>query len=298
MSARGGTVLYDALGPRARRRVLLGSIAAGAVIALLVYVALRRFADSGQLEADRWELFTSGEVWRFLLGGLVNTLKAASISMVLALALGAALALGRLARNKPTSWLTGGYVETFRAVPLLLLIYFTARLLPRYGINLDALWILVIALVVYNGAVLGEIFRAGILSLDRGQTEAAYAVGLGYWSAMAFVVVPQAVRRMVPALISQLITLLKDTSLGFVLPYEELLRRAQIIGEVEPASLLQGLLVAAAIYVAVNFSLSRLARWLEVRQRRRYRAGAVEVSGIEELAVLDAQSRPTAGTAG
>jgi glutamate transport system permease protein len=103
---------------------------------------------------------------------------------------------------------------------------------------------------------------------------------------------------MVPALISQLITLLKDTSLGFVLPYEELLRRAQIIGEVEPRSLLQGLLVAAAIYVAVNFSLSRLARWLEVRQRRRYRAGAVEVSGIEELAVLDAQSRPTAGTAG
>ncbi len=291
MSARGGTVLYDVLGPRARRRVLFGSIATGAVIAWLIYVALRRFADNGQLDAERWELFTHGEVWRFLFGGLRNTLKAAVLSMVFAVVLGAGLALGRLARNKPTRWLTGGYVETFRGVPLLLLIFFTARLLGKYGIDVDTLWILVIALVAYNGAVLGEIFRAGILSLDRGQTEAAYAVGLGYWSAMRYVVIPQAIRRMVPALVSQLITLLKDTSLGFVLPYEELLRRGQLIGEIEPASLLQGLLVVAVIYIAVNFSLSRLARWLEVRQRRRYRAGPVEVSGIEDLAVLEAESQ-------
>jgi len=296
VSAPGGAVLYDAMGPRGRRRVLLGSIVAGVVVALVVYVALRRFADNGQFDAARWKLFTGGVVWRFLLEGLLNTLKAAVLAMLFAVVLGAVLALGRLARNKPTSWLTGGYVETFRAIPLLLLIYFTARLLPKYGINLDALWILVIALVAYNGAVLGEIFRAGILSLDRGQTEAAYAIGLSYWSAMAYVIIPQAVRRMVPALVSQLITLLKDTSLGFVLPYEELLRRAQIVGEAEPASLLQGLLVAAAIYIAVNFSLSRLARWLEVRQRRRYRAGAVEVSGIEDLAVLEAQGDAAAGT--
>jgi glutamate transport system permease protein len=224
---------------------------------------------------------------RFLLLGLVATLRVAAVSMVLATVVGALMALGRLARSRPIRWLAGVYVEVFRAVPLLLLIYFSARALPRSGVDLDAFWYLVFGLVAYNGAVLGEIFRAGILSLDPGQTEAAYSVGLSYWQTMSSVVVPQAVRRMVPAIVSQLVTLLKDTSLGFVLPYEELLRRGQITGEFGK-NFLQVIMVVALAYIAVNATLSQVARHLEVRQRRRFGAGPLAVAGVEDLARIDA----------
>jgi glutamate transport system permease protein len=166
-------------------------------------------------------------------------------------------------------------------------VLFSALGLPRYGVRLSLFWYLALGLIVYNGAVLGEIFRAGILSLDRGQSEAAYALGLGYWQAMLLVVIPQAARRMVPAIVSQLVTLLKDTSLGSVIAFEELLRRGRISGEFY-GNTLQTLFVVALMYIVVCFSLSLLARCLEVRQRRRYRASEIAVTGVEDLAVLAA----------
>jgi glutamate transport system permease protein len=283
-------ILSDALGPRARRRVWIASIVAGTALAGVIAVAIGRLSDTGQLDADLWRPFTDPDVLRFFLGGLGNTLKAAMVAMGLALVLGAFLALGRLARNGPVRWATGAWVEFFRAVPLLLLIYFSGLGLPKYGVDLGVFWYLVLALVAYNGAVLAEIFRAGILSLDRGQSEAAYALGLTYWQAMFTVIVPQAVRRMVPAIVSQLVTLLKDTSLGFVITYEELLRRGRINGEFY-RNILQSLVFVALFYVVVNFTLSRIAARLEVRQRRRYNAGAMDVSGVEDLATVAAAGR-------
>jgi glutamate transport system permease protein len=283
-------ILADALGPRGRRRVLIGTALSGALLAFLLLTAILRLADNGQLAADKWRPFTQFAILKFLFLGLVATLKVAAVSMSLAVAFGAFLALGRLARNGPVRWIAGAWVEIFRAIPLLLLIYFSARGLPRLGFDLPVFWYLVLGLVLYNSAVLGEIFRAGILSLDRGQTEAAYAVGLSYWQSMRIVIIPQAVRRMVPAIVSQLVTLLKDTSLGFILPYEELLRRAQLVGLVQSKPLLQALAFVAVIYIIVNFALSRFARYLEVRQRKRYNASSISVAGVEELAVIAAHS--------
>jgi glutamate transport system permease protein len=285
----GVTVLGDALGPRARRRVWVASAVAGVLLLVLLAMAGQRLADKGQLDPDQWRPFTEAAVLRFLWQGLLNTLRAALAAMGLALVVGAFLALGRLARTGPVRWVAGAWVEFFRAVPLLLLIYFAGLGLPKYGIDLPVFWYLVLALVAYNSSVLAEIFRAGILSLDRGQAEAAYAVGLSYWQAMFFVVVPQAVRRMVPAVVSQLVTLLKDTSLGFVITFEELLRRGRINGEFYGNGL-QSLTVVALVYIVVNFTLSRTAHRLEVRQRRRYRAGSINVSGVEDLATMAAAS--------
>ena len=191
----------------------------------------------------------------------------------------------RLSRTRPIRWLATAWVEFFRGVPLLLLIFFTFFGLRRQGIDLSPFRALVIALALYNGAVLCEIFRAGILSLDRGQTEAAYAVGLGYWQAMQLVILPQAVRRMIPAIVSQLITLLKDTSLGFVITYQELLRRSRSTGEFFQNPL-QATALVALVYIAVNLALSRVARHLEVRQRRRLGAGPMAVRGVEDLATV------------
>jgi glutamate transport system permease protein len=279
------TILGDPLGPRGRRRVLIASIVSGLALLAVIAVGVRRVAAEGQFRSALWEPLTDGSVLNFLLGGLLLTLRVAAVSMVLAMALGGILALIRLTRPRPARWSAAGFVEFFRAMPLILLIYFAGQGLPVYGIRLPAFWFLVIALVVYNGAVLAEIFRAGILSLDRGQTEAAYALGLRYWATMRLVLIPQALRRMVPAIVSQLVTLLKDTSLGFVIAYDDLLARAQQTGTFY-GNQLQALTLAAVMYILVNLVLSRVARRLEVRQRRRYGADPIQVGGAEELAPI------------
>lgn len=289
-------VLGDVLGPRGRRRVLLASIVSGAVLLWFLVVAFGRLRSSGQLAPEKWTLFKDPAILRFLGKGLLTTLELAGASMALALVFGSLLALGRLAKNGPTRWLTGGWVEVFRAIPLLLMIYFSARGLPRLGLDLPGFWYVVAGLTLYNSAVLAEIFRSGILSLDRGQTEASLAIGMTYWQTMLLVVVPQAFRRMVPAIVSQLITLLKDTSLAFIVPIPELLRNAFTVGDQPGKPLLQALFVAAVIYVAVNFALSRVARRLEVRQRRRYGAGGIAVTGAEDLDAVNAQVREPAGS--
>lgn len=281
--------LAEALGPRARRRVAVASWVAGALVAAALFLGVQRLAAKNQLDGAKWDPFTRWSVVHFLLGGLENTLKAAAVAMVLAMAVGMVLALGRLARNGPVRWLAGAYVELFRALPLLLLIFFFFLALPRYGVRLSVFWYLVMALVVYNGAVMAEIFRSGILSLDRGQSEAAMSLGMTYWQTMLLVVVPQAVRRMAPALVSQLVTLLKDTALGYVITYKDLLSRAKETGEFFSAPL-QALVVVALVYIAVNSALSRAAGALEVRQRRRYGGAAPPAAGVEDLAALGAAS--------
>ncbi len=282
--------LGDALGPRGRRATRIASAVSAVVLLAVIGLALSRLSDKGQLDAAKWRPFTQWSVVKFFLVGLRTTIEVALVSMAGAMVIGSLMALARLSRSGPVRWVAIAYVEFFRGVPLVLLIFFCALGLPRYGVRLSLFWYLVLGLTVYNSAVLGEIFRAGILSLDRGQTEAAYSLGMGYWQSMMLVIVPQAVRRMIPAIVSQLVTLLKDTSLGAAIAFEELLRRARINGEFFQNKL-QSLFVAAVLYIIINFALSRLAGRLEVRQRRRYKAGAISVAGAGmDLALIGAQA--------
>lgn len=274
--------LGDALGPRGRRRARTASVLAVLAIGFVVYIALRRFAEAGQLDWDEWEPLTQRDVIRFFGKGLLHTMQAASVSLVLASAFGMVLALGRLSPSLALRTIARSYVEFFRGFPLILLIVFSFFTLPRLGIELTRFWSVCVALILYNAAVLGEIFRAGILSLDRGQTEAASAIGLRRRQAMRLVILPQSFRRMTPTIVSQFVTLLKDTSLAFVVGYEELLRTGQIAGEFYKNGL-QSLIVVALIFLVVNFTLSRIARRLEVRQRKRFRAGTIAVAGPEDL---------------
>lgn len=279
----------DALGPRGKRQVLVVSVVAGLLVAGAFAVAISRLSDKGQLADPLWAPLRQWSVQKFLLLGLWVTVKTALAAMVLAIVVGALLALGRLSHNRLVGWLTGTYVELFRAMPLILLMYFVALGLPKYSIHLTPFRGVVLALTIYNGAVLGEIFRAGILSLDRGQSEAASALGMTYWQSMLRVIVPQAARRMIPAIVSQLVTLLKDTSLGTVIQLDELLTKSRDTG-IFYHNRLQTYSVAALLYIVVNFTLSRIARRLEIRQRRKYKAGAITVTGVEDLAVVGAHA--------
>jgi glutamate transport system permease protein len=277
-------VLYDTVGPRGRRRILLGSVAGVLLVAAVLGVAVARLAAKGSLDPELWRVLTEGAVQRLIGRGLVATLRAAVVAMVLSMAVGAVLAVGRLSRRAWVARPAGAWVELFRGLPLLLMILFLFLALPAVGITISVFWALVAGLTLYNSAVLGEIFRAGILSLPKGQTEAAYAIGLRRGQTLRLILVPQAVRRMLPALISQLVTLLKDTSLGFVIGYAELLRNGRTAVEFLGGRYSIPIYTAiAVVYIAVNASLSFLARWLDRRTQRKF-GQTVQPSVADEAA--------------
>ncbi len=266
-------VLYDVQGPRARRRVLIGSIVGAVLVVGLLAFAVQRLAANEQFEADLYRPFIEEpDLYKRLWTGLRNTLKAAAFALLLALLLGTILAFGRLSSIALLRVPAIAVIEFFRGVPLLLLILFFFLAFPlAFQIDLPPLYALVFGLTLYNGAVIAEIIRAGVLSLPKGQTEAAYAVGLTRSQTLRVVLLPQAVRIMLPALVSQLVVLLKDTSLGFVIGFEELLRiGGQAVQVLDNP--IQLYVLIALIYIAINIALGRLAGYLEGRQRRTYGA--------------------------
>jgi putative glutamine transport system permease protein len=215
-------------------------------------------ADAG------WEPFGLWPIWHFLLLGLGLSLQIAGISILLSLMVGIAMAMGRLAPLRGARWLAGTYVEVFRATPLLLLLFFVFFGSARTSLKLDAMTSAIVALTLYNSAVVAEIVRAGINSISRGVLEAGRALGLSYLQLMRFVAVPMALRRMSPGLVSQLVTLFKDTSLVSILGVLDLLRRGRLIFE-QPkyADAIEVLLVISVMYFIPSYMLSIIARRLE-----------------------------------
>jgi glutamate transport system permease protein len=280
------SVLYDSPGPVARRRSLVGSIAGGALIAALLAVIVLRLSDRGVLDAERWQIFTNprrgdaSDIWRSLLiEGLGATLRAAAVGAVLALALGVILVILRMAENKVVRLPATAIIELFRGIPVVLLMFFGV-----IALGLPIFYGVVFGLMIYNAAIIGEILRAGIVSLPKGQSEAAYALGLTRWQTMFTILLPQAVRRMLPSLVSQFVVLLKDTSLGFIIGYTELLRVIRLNAEFFGNRFWFPLFfVGAGIYILINFSLSRLAVWLERRGSMKA-AGGVAKADEAQLA--------------
>jgi glutamate transport system permease protein len=263
------TVLYDFPGPRARKRQRWASLLGAVALAAIVLWALAQLARAGQLEADKWVQFTDPAVLKFLAGGLLANFTAAILAGTAALLLGLLLALGRLAPSKLISIPVTGYVEFIRGIPPLLLLFFLFFGLPAYHLNFSVFWVLVIGIALYNAALFAEIIRAGILALPRGQSEAGLALGLTARQNALRIVLPQAVTAMTPALLSQMVVLFKDTTLGQLITYEELLRRGRINAQVEHGTDLQNLLVVAVIFIAVNLVFSLCISWIERRRRQR-----------------------------
>lgn len=262
MSAKP-SVLYDAPGPRGRAVNLVASLVGLAVLLWVAWVVFSKFDDTGQWAAAKWKPFLHGQVWQnFLLPGIVGTLKAFALGSVLSLAFGVVLAVGRLSDTKPVRITASIVVEFFRSIPLLLLMMFLYYLQPTIGMTSNVFLAVSLGLMFYNGSVLAEVIRAGVHSLPRGQREAGLAIGLTQGQTLAQILLPQAIRAMLPAIVAQLVVVLKDTALGYILAYEELLNQLPKLGN-NFHNLIPAAMVIAAIYIVLNSALGFLATWLE-----------------------------------
>jgi glutamate transport system permease protein len=267
------SVLYDAQGPRAKRRNILYTVLFLAALAAFVWWVYKSLDDKGQLAWALWKPFLGGtEAYStYIWPGLRNTLEAAGLAMVIALPLGAVLGIARLSDHRWVRVPAAVVVEFFRAIPVLVLMIFGLALFAQYtDVSSDdrPFYAVVTGLVLYNASVLAEIVRAGILALPKGQSEAALAIGLRKGQAMRLVLLPQAVTAMLPAIVSQLVVIVKDTALGgAVLTFPELLASANTMAGYY-GNIIASLTAVAVIFVVINFSLTSFASWLEGRLRR------------------------------
>jgi glutamate transport system permease protein len=282
------TVLYDHPGPRAKaRNAILTAVFSVLLLALLWWI-YTKFDEKGQWNPLLWKPFLESTVWtNFILPGLEGTLKAAATGMVLALVFGLVFSVGRLSERWWISLPAGAVVEFFRAVPLLLMIFFVSFGVP-YLIDrpVPPFWSVVVGLTLYNGSVLAEAFRAGIRAVPAGQSEAAYALGLRKSGVMRHILVPQAARAMLPVIVSQLVVLLKDTALGYIVSYPELLQLGVNVLGANFGNVVQAAIVIAVIYIIINSLLTAFAGWLERRTRR---AGIQLPAGTAAAAEMEPQ---------
>lgn len=273
------SVLYDAPGPVTRRRTLISSGVAGVIVLVVIALVVIRLASQGQFSGALWGPLVNpfdpsfAAVWQLLGQALVSTLVAAALTLVFSLVIGTLFAVSRITANRYYRWLVVGVIEFLRGVPVVIAIFFAARVLPEVGLDLPILWYLVIGLTAYNSVIIAEIIRAGVSSLPRGQAEAGYSLGLTRGQVLSSILLPQAFRVMLPALISQLVVIVKDTSLGFIISYEEFVRTANIIIQTLHNPI-QTYAIVALIFIVINYGLGKLAEYVERRLSRARRTAA------------------------
>ncbi len=299
MSAQN--VLFDAPGPRARRRhailTVVGFILAAGGVALVLW----KFAAQGQLEPSMWTSLFTADVWTaYLIPGLIHTLIASAISIVLAIAFGLVFGLGRLSPVRAVRWVCGVVVEFFRSVPVLLMMYFTYRYYSDNGVftnDLNPLAAVVTGLTLYNGSVIAELVRSGVFGLPKGQAEAGLSIGLTQGQTLRSIQLPQALTAMLPALVGQLVVILKDSALGTAVLYPELLQAAKDIGTAYSNTIAAYILVAI-IFILLNYGLTvvagRVERRLNRRGRGRRRGGPA--TGVTGAGTVDTPTDGIGGT--
>ena len=243
--------LYEAPGPKMRAKIRIGTAISLVAVAALVALVLQRFYVTGQLSVHYWYFFTHLTTWKFLLAGFEGTVK-------VALVLGLALMLGRTSDIKPLQLVCRVLTDFFRGVPSLLFIYFFFLVLPQYKISLPSFWMLTLPVALAAAGVLAEIFRAGVNAVPRGQVEAAQALGLSKAKITFKIVLPQAIRFIIPSLISQLVVVVKDTTVAYVVSYPDLMQNARVLITNYDA-LVSVYLVIAVIYILINVAINKAA---------------------------------------
>ena len=248
--------LSEAPGPRTRRRVRIGTAVSAVVVLLAIAAVVRQFWVTGQLAPRYWSLFLQWTTWRFLGQGLLGTVAVAHTAGAIALVLGLVLMLGRTSGVRPLAALCRVVTDFFRGVPSLLLIYFFFFVPAQLGLKLPSFWMLTLPVALAASGVLAEVFRAGVNAVPRGQVEAALSIGLSRGKTMRKIVLPQAVRYVIPSLIAQLVVVVKDTTVAYVVSYPDLMQNARVLITSYDA-LVSLYLVIAVIYILINYAINK-----------------------------------------
>ena len=254
-------ILFSAPSLRAQATQRVMSGVAVAVLLILAAGVVLRFQSAGQLDARFWNFFAWPTTWAFLGQGLLGTLASAAMAAVIALTLGLVLMIGRLAPLRLARWPSVAAIEFLRGTPSLLLIYVCFLVLPQVGIKLSTYWMLTLPIGLSAAAVVAEVYRAGVLAVPRGQTHAARSLGLTEAQVFFSVVFPQALRYIVPALVAQLVIVVKDTTFGYVVTYGELMQNAKVL-IANYHALVPVYLVVAVLYCLVNYAISKASERL------------------------------------
>lgn len=250
--------LFEAPGPKTKRKILIGTVISSiAIAAILVWVVLRLY-QMGQFDASYWYFFGQWSTWRFLLQGLAGTAEVAVTAGVIALALGILFMFGRISKNRVVSGIFRVIINFFRGIPSLLLIYFFFLVIPSYGIKMPAFWMLTLPISLTASGVLAEVFRAGVNAVPNGQREAALSLGMTEGKVLRKIILPQAIRYVIPSLISQLVVVVKDTSVAYVVSFPDLLQNARVLIS-NYDSLVSVYFVVAIIYILINYAINELA---------------------------------------
>ena len=256
--------LYEAPGPRTRRRVRIGTTVSAVVVLLAIAAVVRQFWVTGQLAPRYWSLFLQWTTWRFLGQGLLGTVAVALTAGAIALVLGLVLMLGRTSGVRPLAALCRVVTDFFRGVPSLLLIYFFFFVPAQLGLKLPSFWMLTLPVALAASGVLAEVFRAGVNAVPRGQVEAGLSIGLSSATVMRRIVLPQAVRYVIPSLIAQLVVVVKDTTVAYVVSYPDLMQNARVLITSYDA-LVSMYLVIAVIYILINYAINRASVYVANR---------------------------------
>ncbi len=258
-------VLFDAPGPRTVARHRVYTVVTAVLVLAAVAYAVKRLYDAGQFAYELWEPFVTPNIMRAIGEAWLDTITMAVLAVLGALVFGVVFGVAKLSEHQPVRWVAWVIVEFFRAVPVIMLMTFAFyAVFNDMSIERGAYWSVVLSLTVYNGAVLAEVFRAGVNALPRGQAEAAYAIGMRKTQVMNLVLLPQAVKIMIPAIISQCVVALKDTSLiliVFGVGLTKILKQLPLSFN----NLVPTTLVIAALYIVTNLVLTALATWAQRR---------------------------------
>lgn len=248
--------LYEAPGPKTKRKIMVGTAVSAVVVACILLAILGRFYATGQLDPRYWTFFLEWSTWRFLLQGFAGTVRVALTAGAISLVLGMLLMLGRVGKIKPLSAACRVVIDFFRGVPSLLLIYFFFLVVPQYGIKMSSFWMLTLPVALAASGVLAEVFRAGVNAVPKGQVEAAMSIGLSPAKTMRKIVLPQAVRYVIPSLISQLVVVVKDTTVAYVVSYPDLMQNARVLITSYDA-LVSVYFAIALIYILINYAINK-----------------------------------------
>lgn len=275
-------VLFDAPGPRARRVHLIASVVGGLVIAAVLAWLVWTMWELDQITPRRWTPLLESEAWvHYLLPGIRATIMAAVFSITIAFGIAFVAAMCRMSDNAVLRWAATIFIEFFRAVPVLIMMIFALTFVTSYTpvpVQQRPLVAVIIGLVFYNGAVMAEVIRNGVASLPAGQREAGLSIGLSPTQVRRMILVPQALTAMLPALVSQMVVVLKDSALGYIILYPELLNSARQMGT-RFGNTTVAFLSAAVLFILINYALSVLAERLEKRLRRRGRSVRAKDTG-------------------